>query len=101
MCVYSADLTGSRKALRSNASVFLFRSDGREQLEGQGIIQDKITVCATDDSYQMTRERMSQVEKDSWSRSAIEIKPGATHPSKNRPSEVAGGGSEDDACADF
>ncbi|XP_070763587.1 RNA polymerase II elongation factor ELL2-like [Enoplosus armatus] len=56
--------------------------DGREQLEGQGIIQDKITVCATDDSYQMTRERMSQVEKDSWSRSAIEIKPGATHPSK-------------------
>uniref|UniRef100_UPI0037E715BD RNA polymerase II elongation factor ELL2-like n=1 Tax=Semicossyphus pulcher TaxID=241346 RepID=UPI0037E715BD len=57
-------------------------SDGREQLEGQGIIQDKITVCATDDSYQMTRERMSQVEKDSWSRSAIEIKPGSTHPSK-------------------
>uniref|UniRef100_A0A8C7WXJ4 RNA polymerase II elongation factor ELL N-terminal domain-containing protein n=1 Tax=Oryzias sinensis TaxID=183150 RepID=A0A8C7WXJ4_9TELE len=34
-------------------------SDGREQLEGQGSIQDKITVCATDDSYQMTRERMS------------------------------------------
>ncbi|KAM9817264.1 RNA polymerase II elongation factor ELL2-like [Neosynchiropus ocellatus] len=57
-------------------------SNGREQLEGQGIIQDKITVCATDDSYQMTRERMSQVEKDSWSRSAIEIKPGATHLSK-------------------
>ncbi|KAK9542498.1 hypothetical protein VZT92_000356 [Zoarces viviparus] len=57
-------------------------SDGREQLEGQGIIQDKITVCATDDSYQMTRDRMSQVEKDSWSRSAIEIKPGATHPTK-------------------
>ncbi|XP_062274624.1 RNA polymerase II elongation factor ELL-like [Scomber scombrus] len=57
-------------------------SDGHEQLEGQGIIQDKITVCATDDSYQMTRERMSQVEKDSWSRSAIEIKPGATHPNK-------------------
>lgn len=62
---------------------FVF-SDGREQLEGQGIIQDKITVCATDDSYQMTRERMSQAEKDSWSRSAIEIKPGATHPSKKR-----------------
>ncbi|XP_068174256.1 RNA polymerase II elongation factor ELL2-like [Antennarius striatus] len=57
-------------------------SDGREQLEGQGIIQDKITVCATDDSYQMTRERMSQVEKDSWSRSAIEIKPETTQPNK-------------------
>ncbi|XP_026860387.1 RNA polymerase II elongation factor ELL [Electrophorus electricus] len=56
--------------------------DGRDHLESQGSIQDKITVCATDDSYQMTRERMSQVEKDIWSRSAIEIKPGATHPSK-------------------
>ncbi|KAJ8417529.1 hypothetical protein AAFF_G00223720 [Aldrovandia affinis] len=56
--------------------------EGREQLECQGSIQDKITVCATDDSYQMTRERMSQVEKDIWSRSAIEIKPGSTYPSK-------------------
>ncbi|XP_018619413.2 RNA polymerase II elongation factor ELL2 [Scleropages formosus] len=57
-------------------------SDGREQLECQGSIQDKITVCATDDSYQMTRERMSQVEKDILSRSAIEIKPGPTYQSK-------------------
>lgn len=65
-------------------SLLLFFSDGKEQLEGQGVIQDKITVCATDESYQMTRERMSRVEKDSWSRSAIEIKPGATHQSKNR-----------------
>lgn len=63
--------------------LLLFSSDGREQLEGQGVIQDKITVCATDDSYLMTRERMSRVEKDSWSRSAIEIKPGATHQSKH------------------
>lgn len=62
--------------------VFPFR-DGRDHLEGQGSIQDKITVCATDDSYQMTRERMSQVEKDILSRSAIEIKPGSTRPSKN------------------
>ncbi|XP_028298805.1 RNA polymerase II elongation factor ELL2-like [Gouania willdenowi] len=57
-------------------------SNHREQLDVQGSIQDKITVCATEDSYQMTRERLSQVEKDSWSRSAIEIKPGATRPSK-------------------
>ncbi|XP_008309232.1 RNA polymerase II elongation factor ELL [Cynoglossus semilaevis] len=49
---------------------------GKDHLEGQGSIQDKITVCATDDSYQTTRERMSQVEKDIWSRTAIEIKPG-------------------------
>ncbi|MGH0173486.1 UNVERIFIED_CONTAM: hypothetical protein FKN15_066106 [Acipenser sinensis] len=56
---------------------------GREQLESQGSIQDKITVCATDDSYQMTRERMSQVEKETWSRAAIEIKPGSTYRSKD------------------
>lgn len=63
--------------------IFFVLRDGRDRLEGQGSIQDKITVCATDDSYQMTRERMSQVEKDIWSRSAIEIKPGSTRPSKN------------------
>lgn len=56
--------------------------EGRDHLESQGSIQDKITVCATDDSYQTTRERMSQVEKDIWSRTAIEIKPG---PSKIWP----------------
>lgn len=54
--------------------------EGRDHLEGQGSIQDKITVCATDDSYQTTRERMSQVEKDIWSRTAIEIKPGPSKP---------------------
>ncbi|MEQ2160822.1 hypothetical protein GOODEAATRI_003335 [Goodea atripinnis] len=59
--------------------------EGRDHLESQGSIQDKITVCATDDSYQTTRERMSQVEKDIWSRTAIEIKPG---PSKLWPSFV-------------
>lgn len=58
--------------------------DGWEHLESQGSIQDKITVCATDDSYQMTRERMSQVEKDIMSRSAIEIKPGSTSLSEYR-----------------
>ncbi|MBN3301407.1 ELL factor, partial [Amia calva] len=57
--------------------------EGRQQLECQGSIQDKITVCATDDSYQMTRERMSQVEKETWSRAAIEIKPGSTYPKWN------------------
>lgn len=65
-------------------SCFL-RRENREQLECQGSVQDKITVCATDDSYQMTRERMSQVEKDIWSRTAIEIKPGSTYPSTSTP----------------
>ncbi|XP_048887429.1 RNA polymerase II elongation factor ELL2 [Brienomyrus brachyistius] len=57
-------------------------SDGREELECQGSIQDKITVCATDDSYKVTRERMSQVEKDILGRSAIEIKPGPPYQGK-------------------
>uniref|UniRef100_A0A3B3QBM9 Si:ch211-13k12.2 n=1 Tax=Paramormyrops kingsleyae TaxID=1676925 RepID=A0A3B3QBM9_9TELE len=45
-------------------------------------MQDKITVCATDDSYKVTRERMSQVEKDILGRSAIEIKPGPPYQGK-------------------
>ncbi|XP_034032426.1 RNA polymerase II elongation factor ELL isoform X2 [Thalassophryne amazonica] len=61
---------------KPQSSFDCIRQEGRDHLESKGSIQDKITVCATDDSYQTTRERMSQVEKDSWSRSAIEIKPG-------------------------
>ncbi|XP_075711370.1 RNA polymerase II elongation factor ELL3 [Rhinoderma darwinii] len=56
--------------------------NGEKQLTCIGTIQDKITVCATDESYQLTRDRMSQVEKETWSRTAIEIKPGASHRSK-------------------
>ncbi|XP_068595701.1 RNA polymerase II elongation factor ELL [Brachionichthys hirsutus] len=67
--------------------------EGRDQLEGQGSIQDKITVCATDDSYQTTRERMSQVEKD-WSRSAIEIKPGPSKCVKVQRKQALASGSE-------
>ncbi|XP_042199960.1 RNA polymerase II elongation factor ELL [Callorhinchus milii] len=55
-----------------------YTSRGQNQLDCLGSIPEKITVCATDDSYQMTRERMSQVEKESWSRTTIEIKPGAS-----------------------
>nr|XP_033776768.1 RNA polymerase II elongation factor ELL3 isoform X2 [Geotrypetes seraphini] len=55
---------------------------GQNQLDCVGNIQDKITICATDESYQLTRDRMSQVEKETWSRSAIEIKPGASYHGK-------------------
>ncbi|XP_063305032.1 RNA polymerase II elongation factor ELL3 [Pelobates fuscus] len=55
---------------------------GEKKLSCVGSIQDKITVCATDESYQLTRDRMSQVEKETWSRTAIEIKPGASYRSK-------------------
>uniref|UniRef100_A0A4W3H858 Elongation factor RNA polymerase II n=1 Tax=Callorhinchus milii TaxID=7868 RepID=A0A4W3H858_CALMI len=49
---------------------------GSVQLDCLGGIQDKITVCATDDSYQMTRERMTQAEEETRSRGTIVIKPG-------------------------
>lgn len=68
--------------------------EGRDRLEGQGSIQDKITVCATDDSYQTTRERMSQVEKDIWSRSAIEIKPGPSKCVKIHRKQTPASGSD-------
>ncbi|XP_030045502.1 RNA polymerase II elongation factor ELL3 isoform X1 [Microcaecilia unicolor] len=55
---------------------------GQNKLDCVGNIQDKITICATDESYQLTRDRVSQVEKETWSRSAIEIKPGAPYRGK-------------------
>ncbi|XP_043533491.1 RNA polymerase II elongation factor ELL isoform X1 [Chiloscyllium plagiosum] len=57
----------------------------KDHLDCLGSIQDKITVCATDDSYQMTRERVSQVEKESWSRTTIEIKPGSSCQGVRKP----------------
>ncbi|XP_028922420.1 RNA polymerase II elongation factor ELL2 [Ornithorhynchus anatinus] len=51
-------------------------SSGASQLNCLGFIQDKITVCATSDSYQMTRERMTQAEEESRNRSTKVIKPG-------------------------
>uniref|UniRef100_A0A3P8V0A3 Elongation factor RNA polymerase II n=1 Tax=Cynoglossus semilaevis TaxID=244447 RepID=A0A3P8V0A3_CYNSE len=54
-------------------------SEGSIQLDCLGGIQDKITVCATDDSYQKARENMAQAEEESRSRSAIVIKPGGRY----------------------
>ncbi|XP_028300497.1 RNA polymerase II elongation factor ELL isoform X1 [Gouania willdenowi] len=53
--------------------------DGSIHLDCLGGIQDKITVCATDDSYQKARENMAQVEVETRSRSAIVIKPGGRY----------------------
>ncbi|XP_067872079.1 RNA polymerase II elongation factor ELL [Heterodontus francisci] len=55
---------------------------GSVQLDCLGGIQDKITVRATDDSYQMTRERMTQAEEETRSRGAIVIKPGGRYRAK-------------------
>ncbi|KAM6186800.1 RNA polymerase II elongation factor ELL2 isoform 2-T2 [Sarcoramphus papa] len=51
-------------------------SSGALQLSCLGYIQNKITVCATSDSYLTTRERMTQAEEESRNRSAKVIKPG-------------------------
>lgn len=58
---------------------FCFGSKGSIQLDCLGSIQDKITVRATDDSYQKARENMAQVEEETRSRSAIVIKPGGRY----------------------
>ncbi|NXI70498.1 ELL2 factor, partial [Anseranas semipalmata] len=54
-------------------------SSGALQLSCLGVVQNKITVCATNDSYQMTRERMTQAEEESRNRSAKVIKPGGPY----------------------
>ncbi|KAF5893984.1 RNA polymerase II elongation factor ELL2, partial [Clarias magur] len=51
-------------------------SSGIPHLSSLGAIQDKITVCATNDSYQVTRERMTQAEEDTRKRGTKVIKPG-------------------------
>ncbi|XP_069608096.1 RNA polymerase II elongation factor ELL2 [Ranitomeya imitator] len=51
-------------------------SNGVSKLNCLGFIQNKITVCATNDSYQLTRDRMTQAEEETRSRSTKVIKPG-------------------------
>ncbi|XP_041951403.1 RNA polymerase II elongation factor ELL-like [Alosa sapidissima] len=50
--------------------------DGAVELDCRGVIQDKITVNATDDSYQKARQNMAQVEEETRRRGAIVIKQG-------------------------
>ncbi|CAN9500532.1 unnamed protein product [Ophioblennius macclurei] len=59
-------------------------SKGNIDLDCLGAVQHKITVCATDDSYQKARESMAQVEEETRSRSAIVIKPGIRHGAAKR-----------------
>uniref|UniRef100_G3VAU5 OCEL domain-containing protein n=1 Tax=Sarcophilus harrisii TaxID=9305 RepID=G3VAU5_SARHA len=62
---------GSFDCIQQSAS-----SSGASQLNCLGFIQDKIIVGATNDSYQMTRERMIQAEEESRNRGTKVIKPG-------------------------
>uniref|UniRef100_A0A8C2V6K8 Elongation factor for RNA polymerase II n=2 Tax=Chinchilla lanigera TaxID=34839 RepID=A0A8C2V6K8_CHILA len=54
-------------------------SRGDVHLDCLGSIQDKVTVCATDDSYQKARESMAQAEEETRSRGAIVIKAGGRY----------------------
>ncbi|OCU00694.1 RNA polymerase II elongation factor ELL [Xenopus laevis] len=55
------------------------QSNGHVKLDCLGSIQDKITVCATDDSYQKARQSMAQAEEENKSRGAIVIKMGSRY----------------------
>ncbi|XP_033615286.1 RNA polymerase II elongation factor ELL [Fukomys damarensis] len=54
-------------------------SRGDAHLDCLGSIQDKVTVCATDDSYQKARESMAQAEEETRSRGTIVIKAGGRY----------------------
>ncbi|MEQ2208299.1 hypothetical protein XENOCAPTIV_018633 [Xenoophorus captivus] len=56
-------------------SALCFGSEGSIQLDCLGSIQDKITVRATDDSYQKARESMAQVEEETRSKKVQIRKP--------------------------
>lgn len=55
---------------------FVLVSSGAPHLSSQGTIQDKITVCATNDSYQVTKVRVTKAEEDKSKNSTKFLKPG-------------------------
>ncbi|CAJ1051500.1 RNA polymerase II elongation factor ELL2 [Xyrichtys novacula] len=57
-------------------------SSGASHLALLATVQDKVTVCATNDSYQVTRERMAQAVEDTRERGTKVIKPGGQYRGK-------------------
>ncbi|XP_049430134.1 RNA polymerase II elongation factor ELL2 [Epinephelus fuscoguttatus] len=57
-------------------------SSGASHLALLATVQDKVTVCATNDSYQVTRERMTQAAEDTRERGTKVIKPGGQYRGK-------------------
>uniref|UniRef100_A0A3Q1JHE6 OCEL domain-containing protein n=1 Tax=Anabas testudineus TaxID=64144 RepID=A0A3Q1JHE6_ANATE len=57
-------------------------SSGASHLALLATVQNKITVCATNDSYQVTRERMTQAVEDTRERGTKVIKPGGQYRGK-------------------
>lgn len=62
-------------------SSFVF-SSGASHLALLATVQNKITVCATNDSYQVTRDRMTQAVEDTRERGTKVIKPGGQYRGK-------------------
>ncbi|XP_077385886.1 RNA polymerase II elongation factor ELL2 isoform X2 [Festucalex cinctus] len=57
-------------------------SSGASHLALLATVQDKVTICATNDSYQVTRERMTQAAEDTRERGTKVIKPGGQYRGK-------------------
>ncbi|XP_011612499.2 RNA polymerase II elongation factor ELL2 [Takifugu rubripes] len=68
---------GSFECIRQYVS-----SSGASHLRLLAAVQDKVTVCATNDSYQVTRERMTQAVEDTRERGTKVIKPGGQYRGK-------------------
>ncbi|XP_056587223.1 RNA polymerase II elongation factor ELL2 [Triplophysa dalaica] len=62
---------GSFECIHQHAS-----SSGIAHLSSLGTIQEKITVCATNDSHQVTKERVAQTDEDTRKNINKFIKPG-------------------------
>lgn len=60
-----------------------------EELTCLGVIQKKMTVNATDDSYDKARQSMAQAEEETRSRGAIVIKNGARYQGKKNGKALA------------
>lgn len=71
-------LEGNPFLLCASHSLFV-SSSGASHLALLGTVQDKVTVCATNDSYQVTRERMTQAAEDTRERGTKVIKPGGRY----------------------
>ncbi|XP_034027897.1 RNA polymerase II elongation factor ELL2-like [Thalassophryne amazonica] len=71
--LYHVKLTDSAIRMLETYQNLKVKRDDTDHLESKGHIQGKMTVCATEQSYQETRKYLSQMEKPSQKRSAIEI----------------------------
>lgn len=80
---YHTFLEGNPTQPNISLSYSLFvSSSGASHLALLATVQDKVTVCATNDSYQVTRERMTQAVEDTRERGTKVIKPGGQYRGK-------------------